>query len=132
MDYTPIEDLIEEAEHIFIGYVVEINYKEFERHIEKSYKDSPYEMGEEGLIYIGSVEYEYRSLPIKIFKQTSEVPMYVSGGYCQGAQVEGTGKYIIMTYKYEDSDGFGSKAWSADNPYFKELEKKLYEKFETK
>ncbi|AOE50311.1 hypothetical protein [Kangiella sediminilitoris] len=121
IDYTPIEELIEDADHIFIGYVVEINYVDYEAYIKETYENRPYEKGEEEPIYIGSVMYDYRTLPVEIFKQKNEIPSFITGGYCKGAQIEGTGKYIIMTYKFEDADGYGSKAWSSDNPYFKNI-----------
>ena len=129
IERAPIDELIDDADHIFIGYVVEINYVDYEEHIKKTYKNRSYEKGEDGPIYIGSVMYEYRTLPVEIFKQKKEIPNLITGGYCNGAHVEGTGKYIIMTYKFEDAEGYGSKAWSSDNPYFKALEHKLYEKF---
>lgn len=129
IDYTPIEELIEDADHIFIGYVVEINYVDYEAYIKETYANRPYEKGEEEPIYIGSVMYDYRTLPVEIFKQKNEIPSFITGGYCKGAHIEGTGKYIIMTYKFEDVDGYGSKAWSSDNPYFKKLEHMLYKKF---
>lgn len=129
IEQTPIDELIDDADHIFIGYVVEINYVDYEAHIKKTYQNRSYEKGEDGPIFIGSVMYDYRTLPVEIFKQKNEIPNSITGGYCNGAHVEGTGKYIIMTYKFENAKGYGSKAWASDNPYFKELEHKLYKKF---
>jgi hypothetical protein len=129
IDYTPIEQLIEDADHIFIGFVVEMNYVDYEDHINEVYEQRSYEIDEGDHIFVGSVSYHYRTVPVKVFKNTNEIPNSISGGYCNGAHVEGTKKYIIMTYKYKDTERYGSKAWASDNPYFKELEQKLFDQF---
>ncbi|MCW9028246.1 MAG: hypothetical protein OQJ80_04880 [Kangiella sp.] len=128
VDDISIDEMISEASHIFIGYVVEIKYVDFEEYVVNYYNNNDYQKDEDPFVYIGAM-YKYRTVPLKTFKSTGVIPQGLWGGYCRGAHVSGAKKYIIMTYQFADSDEYGSKAWSADSPYFKELEERLYEEF---
>jgi hypothetical protein len=129
VDNTPMAENIETANHIFIGYVVEKHFIASENNIIKNYNHRKYQHGEQGSILIGSVPYLYRAIPVKIFKTSGPIPAAIWGGYCKGALVEGSKKYIIMTYKNTENAGYDSKSWSAEDPYFKELETILYTKY---